>query len=1683
MSERNDVPNTEPSQPTPVVTSTASEPLAQAFAALPPPPNAVEDEARSRIAALEREAKALGSDPSAAILFHEIGLLWEDPLKNPRNAAVAYQNAYKLQPKFLANIRAARRLFADVGNWQMVVQLLEAELSATDDLRTRAALLFEKGAVLEQRLSREEDALKTYRQVLELGIDDVSVLIQLEQVYAEKADWQSLVKVYRLLATAVKDDALKSHYLAAAGQILEDRLKELEAASQLFREAFAIDRRSPLVLSALKRAAMRENAVDDLLSALAAEAELQGANAAPTYLQIAKVYQRLERKDDVLAALMAARKVSPNDPLVLSELAQLYEQEGRHEQLADVLSTWVGAINDENEVVAINLRLAALYEELKRDTDAIGRYQAILARVPGHGPALAGLGKLYHRNGDWAGLLATFDAEIAAIQDPKQKAARMFKAAEILEERLGRQEEAIQRYNQCLQLQPGYLPAQKALTRLFERQNRHAELVAMYEQDLLQTSDREQIISTLNKMASIYEDRLGDLEHAIECMKRILELQSDHLPTLRNLARLYERAGRWQDLIQVHETEATLAGDTKQVLSLHHRNAEILEEQLKDRAGAIAAYERLLALSPSYVPALKALGRLYAQDGRWEDLVRMYRAEEEISPSTEQAAALIFKIGELYEGKLAREDEAIASYQEVLTLSPSYFPAVRALARIWRAQGAWESLIEVLRAEAANRTDPLERANALYEAAAIWEDHLQRPEMAIEGYQEVLRLTPGHDAALSALERLYTARENLKDLIAILDRETQVGEPAAKVAAYLKLARLYLDRLNEASRAAQCCEAVLAIEPKNLTALKLLERIRAGDRPRRAELKVRLADVVNDSRMRTALKLSAAIDVERNVVAGPVDGAFAALLTELKEAFAADPGDAELAFALERALRQSGDWAGLAELYARRLEVIGESAERIEITLRIADLYEHRLADAARAIEWYQKALALDPQLLPALQGARRVHLHLQQWAKARDMLEAEARVSRDVQTAIDAYVGAGKLTAERLGELDRAAACYRKALERDPLHPDASRGLEDILAKSGDAADLAALHERRGEAKLAQRDTAAAAGEFFLAGRTWLEKVNDIRRALAAVDRALAAQPTHAAALELKGDLELKEGRFADAAAAYAVRVQQGGDPLHLAKIHLKLGALYHDHLSDATRASAHLMSVLGADALNAEALERLAAIHSAAKNWTGAADCLRKLIEVVTDAPELARHHIALARIVDEGFGDPQEASAIYRRALELSPGDADVMERLVQIYERLNDLPELVELLERQAQTADIGRAVTLRLKIGEIYARPLDQPQRAIASFQAALALDSRCVAAHERLAELYMRDAAAAPMAIDEHRALLSLDPARVESLHALFRLYEGLRQTDRAFCIAGLLHFLKAANDAEAAFYAEARNRLPQEASQKLEPADVELLLHPSARSVLVEVLKAIGDQLSKVYPPSFEQLGIDKRADRLKPDHAVHKAIRSVAQVFDIEDFEVYQARRGQVFLETTEPLAVCVGQEVVRKYNVREQRFLLGRAAMGLYTKSAVVRKLSTNEVAELLGASIRIFHPEFPLLGRRNDEASKQLRKAYSRRALKQLEGPAGTASLLRSVELDALLEGLDLSADRAGLLVCGDVAAGMTMLLRDEPNFSAIRSENTDIALEALRRRVDVRELFAFALSDDFFRLRQKIGLSV
>jgi tetratricopeptide (TPR) repeat protein len=1651
-----------------------AEELAANLQKLPaPPPSDAEQVARKRIASLEREAKALSPDAGAAVLFHRIGLLWEEPLKNPRNAAVAYQNAFRLAPKFLANLRAARRLFSEVGNWQMVVQLLDAELDAVSDERERASLLLEKGIVLEECLSRQDEAAAAFEMCLQLRPQDLSVLVQLESLYAAAGQYPHLVEVYRLLGAAVNDESARAYYLTAAGLILEARLGKREDAAAAYEEAFKLNRRDPVLLAALVRMAERGGQGDELIAALAAQAQAEPSTASANYLRISRVYAKLGRPSEALCALLDARNHAPADPIVLSELAFVYGERGMNEELAEVLIARSELSSDENEFAGINLRLAALYEELlHRDEDAVGRYRAVLARIPHHAGALAGLGRLYHRRQNWDGLLSVFDLEVAAAEDPRQKAARMYKAAEILEKQIRREEEAIARYNQCLQLEPGYLPAQQALSRLYERQGRYGDLVAMYEQEIAQTSDRDQVVSTLNKMAVIYEERLSEIDRAIDCMHRILDLVPDHLPSVRNLARMLEYAGRWRELIRVHEQEATASGDTKHVVSLHHRNAEILEEQLGDRAGAIAAYQRLLSLSPAYLPALKALGRLYAEEGNWAQLVEMFRAEAEIAASPEQASTLLFRAGELIERKLGDEAQAVAAYREVLELSPTYVPALRALEQIYRSRKDWEQLVEVLRAEAATRSDPLERANALFQAGDIWEAQLERPDQASAAYVEVLRLVPGHAAAIAALERLYGAQGNLKELVAIIDREAQTSTGASsRIAAYLKLAQIYLDQLNEPGRAAQACEAILAMDAGNLYALKILERAKASDRARRSEIRLALSQEVEDERLQAALMLAALSD---GLAADPVS------LQQLLDAFAQDPLDSQLHLHVERALRRAGDYRGLVNIYLKMVQIAADPTEKTGLLFRIADLAEFRLSDPAAALAAYRSALELNPQLLPAFQGLSRSALQLGDYRTAREALESEGRVSRDVRGALEAFVAAGRLCADQLRDAEGAIANFRRALERDPLDPAASAALEPLLA-GGKAEDLAAFHERAAEAKLAQKDLPGAGAEFLIAARTWLEKATDAARALRAVERSLAAQPSNAEALELKGNLALQAHQFGEAAAAYAARLQAGGEATSLIPIHLKLGALYQDHLADATRAAAHFQTVLEAEPRNPEALERLAGVHSASRNWTGAADCLKELLEIESQPSALARHSLALAKIYEEGFSNPSLASSLYRRALEVAPGDLWIVGRLIDLYERMGNVSELVQMLEQQAQHGgDAKRYAALRVKIGDLYSKSLGDPQKAVASYRLALERDPACLVAHVALADTYMRDAAAAPNAIEAHRQLLRLDPTRAESLHALFRLWEGLGQLDRAYCAASALRFQRAANDAETRFYLNASARSDAVAVQCLEDAQLEAMLHPDARGPLLDVVSAIGDQLAKIYPIDFEKLGINRKADRLKSDQPAFKSLELAARIIGVDEFEAYQAPRAGAWAEIGDPFVVCVSAEASTTFGPREQRFSAAKALFSIRTKTAIAHKLSTPALADLIGAAIRMFAPQFQLLGAPKEELARQLARSCSRRSRKALAAAVQGIGEHSTLELEPWIAALTYSADRAGLVACGDVGPALSVALDEEETDGEWTA--AEVA-SAVRQRPRLEQLLTFALSDAHFQLREKLGIAI
>jgi hypothetical protein len=96
------------------------------------------------------------------------------------------------------------------------------------------------------------------------------------------------------------------------------------------------------------------------------------------------------------------------------------------------------------------------------------------------------------------------------------------------------------------------------------------------------------------------------------------------------------------------------------------------------------------------------------------------------------------------------------------------------------------------------------------------------------------------------------------------------------------------------------------------------------------------------------------------------------------------------------------------------------------------------------------------------------------------------------------------------------------------------------------------------------------------------------------------------------------------------------------------------------------------------------------------------------------------------------------------------------------------------------------------------------------------------------------------------------------------------------------------------------------------------------------------------------------------------------------------------------------------------------------------------------------------------------------------LRTLEAPARALDRGPVPDVGKTLHGLDASANRAGLLSCGDPAVALSMVLREDPGFVPGRAESPEDLAAAVRARPDLRALLSFAVSEELFALRERVG---
>jgi tetratricopeptide (TPR) repeat protein len=138
-----------------------------------------------------------------------------------------------------------------------------------------------------------------------------------------------------------------------------------------------------------------------------------------------------------------------------------------------------------------------------------------------------------------------------------------------------------------------------------------------------------------------------------------------------------------------------------------------------------------------------------------------------------------------------------------------------------------------------------------------------------------------------------------------------------------------------------------------------------------------------------------------------------------------------------------------------------------------------------------------------------------------------------------------------------------------------------------------------------------------------------------------------------------------------------------------------------------------------------------------------------------------------------------------LEEEPGQADVVLNLSHLYEETGRDEELATLLEQQITAAegrgDVKAALDFHVRLGEVAESRLNDPARAIATYQRVLEHEPYHRAGIEALARLLKKENRLPEAADVLERVMESSDPSELPAIgNELAELYESLGETEKA---------------------------------------------------------------------------------------------------------------------------------------------------------------------------------------------------------------------------------------------------------------------------------------------------------------
>ena len=1310
-------------------------------------------------------------------MLYVLGQVFDRELGDVDKAIETYQAILDIEADELPAIQALDRLFGQAERWYDLLQNLERQGELAEYTGEAVGLKYRIGRLWQERLQDLARAIETYREALELdpGHQDtlwaldgllrseegepVMAARVLEPIYEASAEYGKLIDVLEVMAVHAEDPIGKVELLHRVAELYETRLERAHDAFDAHARALPEESSNELTLGHLERLASWTGQWDALARLYAAEAEksIDVPQQVDLLTRLARVYEEeLGQAEEAIAVYQRILDAEFDNRQAVHALDRLFTAAGRWSELAEILRKEVQLAESDDEILALQFRLAQVLEQSLGDLPAaIDVYREILTTDPGHAPTLSALEMiflegqheleiaaiiepLYESAGEYEKLHKIYEVQLGKLEGHGERQQMLQRLAELAEEQLADPERAFAWWGQALSEDPRSELAVEQVERLARDVALWPDLVNVYANVLARHAETDVQRDTLMRLARVYEEELVDPTQAVETYLRVLSLDENDADALEALDRLYTASGMYDELVEILRRRIAVTLDGDEIIGMQLRRGHLFAEALGDMDAALGCFEQVLEQDTRNREALEAEERLYFRREAWRELYDTYEKLIDVADDDEELAGVYARMARIASDALADEDGAVDMWTRVLDIRGEEPQSLSALADLHARGERWNDLIDVL--ERAVTVAPDETAQiALHkQMGQVWSQRLDRERNALDAWLRAYELDPYDLQTLQALAHLYRQTQAWEELSQTLRRILDVALTSDTVAEdniielYVQLGQLEGDILGRVDEAVEAWRRVLALAPADHRALSALEQLfsREGRWEECVEVLERRASVTEDlgAQIETLLQVGSiweehVLDTERA----------AATFERVREA---EPQNAMASARLEDLYRASYQWEQLNEILLERVEHTDDQQERIRLLQAVAQIYEQEIGDQESAFVVLQAAFREDyshedtgHEIERLATAAGKWEDLLQDYTQVVQELEAE-----DLEAAADLWVKIGRWYGDHLQHVDWAIHSVQQALRLNAQHLGALSALADFQRRRGSWAELI---EVLGQHAAIEPDPDKKVSLYLQLGELLEAQIQDPAQAISAYQSALEAEPATMGALMALERLYRGQGMWEPLIDALGRMADLHEDPEESVQLRLQVGHLYDEQLDDPARAIDAYQEVLETEPQNLAALRALEVLYEK----TGQSEKYLDNLEAQLDASPTDAERIALyermASAWEERFGKLDRASECLEKIVALDERNLFAYQELERLYRHEHKWESLVDTFRRHIMaTTDASARTDLYCAMGEIYKDHLQDPDRAIEAYTDVLSFDADDARALDALGRLY-----------------------------------------------------------------------------------------------------------------------------------------------------------------------------------------------------------------------------------------------------------------------------------------------------------------------------------------------------------